>query len=55
VFRDRALFFHKNAFLQIRHKEMFRLLFDGKVQNLEFLSQALSMSLAGRVMGILQV
>jgi AGCS family alanine or glycine:cation symporter len=40
----------RTRFLQIRHiKEMFRLLFDGKVQNLEFLFQALSMSLAGRV------
>jgi AGCS family alanine or glycine:cation symporter len=28
---------------------MFRLLFDGKVQNLSFFFQALSMSLAGRV------
>jgi AGCS family alanine or glycine:cation symporter len=35
--------FHKNTFLQIRHiKEMFRLLFDGKVQNLSFFSSIIN-------------
>jgi AGCS family alanine or glycine:cation symporter len=44
---DRDIFL-KNVFLQIRHiKEMFRLLFDGKSSESEFLF--LSMSLAGRV------
>jgi AGCS family alanine or glycine:cation symporter len=38
VFRDRALFFHKNTFCRLRHiKEMFRLLFDGKSSESEFL------------------
>jgi hypothetical protein len=50
VFRDRV-FFHKNTFCRYVILEMFRLLFDGKSSESEFLLQALSMSLVEWVMG----